>query len=88
VILAAAAYRWSSDLLPLKSSEINPATKADAAAGDFARGSVIYPFDNSELLGVVNKQGYELDAGKYIRRLNAECRDNAATKVRQCVATA
>ena len=39
VILAAAAYRWSSDLLPLKSSEINPATKADAAAGDFARGS-------------------------------------------------
>ncbi|MHB8392850.1 MAG: hypothetical protein ACYDBH_25285, partial [Acidobacteriaceae bacterium] len=39
VILAAAAYRWRSDFLPPKSSEINRATKADAAAGNFARGS-------------------------------------------------
>jgi hypothetical protein len=42
VVLAAAAYRWSSDFLPLESSEINPATQADAAAGNFARGSYYY----------------------------------------------
>jgi hypothetical protein len=45
VILAAVAYRWSSDLLPLKSTEINPATKADAAAGNFARGSIYRKID-------------------------------------------
>ncbi|MHB1841357.1 MAG: hypothetical protein ACYCPD_16485, partial [Acidobacteriaceae bacterium] len=39
VVLAALAYRWRSDFLPLESSEINRATKADAAAGNFARGS-------------------------------------------------
>jgi len=37
VILAAAAYRWSSDLLPLKSSQINPATKAGCRCWGFCK---------------------------------------------------
>ena len=31
--------------MPLKSTEINPATKADAAAGNFARGSIYRKID-------------------------------------------
>ena len=44
----AVAYRCINDLLSLTSSEINRATKADAAAEDFARGSPVQPLPSPQ----------------------------------------